>query len=54
MVRRDVTLGGVTAKGVAIAAGLNGREPVVLYAGGFLTPGEAVKVKRVTPGSVAR
>lgn len=48
VVRRDVTLGQVTARGVAIAEGLNGREAVVLFAGGFLTPGDVVKVRRVT------
>lgn len=54
VVRRDVTLGVVTSKGVAIAQGLNGREPVVLFAGGFLSPGDTVKVKRATPESNAR
>ncbi len=48
VVRRNVMLGQVTAKGVAIAKGLNGREAVVLYAGGFLTPGDVVKVRRLT------
>ena len=50
--RRAVTTGPVTANGISISDGLNGREAVVIYAGGFLTPGDAVKVKRVTPGQV--
>ena len=51
--RRGVTTGAVTAKGIAIASGLNGREAVVLFAGGFLTPGDVVKAKRVTPAQTA-
>jgi HlyD family secretion protein len=41
--RRAVTAGPVTSKGIAIVAGLNGTESVVLRAGGFLNPGEAVR-----------
>jgi RND family efflux transporter MFP subunit len=43
--RRDVTTGAVTANGLAITAGLQGNEKVVLRAGGFLKPGETVKPK---------
>lgn len=45
VVRRDVTTGIVTERGIAIAGGLSGRERVVLRAGGFLNPGEKVKPK---------
>lgn len=41
--RRDVKLGTVTDVGIVIAEGLSGMEKVVLRAGGFLNPGEAVK-----------
>jgi HlyD family secretion protein len=41
--RRDVTTGAVTATGIAVTSGLTGSEQVVLYAGGFLSPGETVK-----------
>jgi HlyD family secretion protein len=41
--RRNVQLGMVTDNGIVIAAGLDGSERVVLRAGGFLSPGEAVK-----------
>jgi len=41
--RREVTTGAVTANGLAVTKGLNGTEKVVLYAGGFLNPGETVK-----------
>lgn len=40
--RRAITLGDVSEKGVAIVAGLNGTERVVLRAGGFLNPGVTV------------
>lgn len=40
--RRDVRIGLVTDHGVAVTSGLSGNERVVLRAGGFLTPGEAV------------
>ena len=52
VVRRPVVLGQVTAKGVAITEGLNGSEAVVLYAGGFLTPGDLVKARRLTAAQV--
>ena len=41
--RRDIKLGMVTNRGIAIVAGLNGSERVVLRAGGFLSPGESIK-----------
>jgi len=44
--RRQVTIGTVTSKGIAIIDGLNGTEQVVLRAGGFLNPGETVKPHR--------
>jgi RND family efflux transporter MFP subunit len=49
--RRAVTTGAVTAKGLAITKGLTGNEKVVLYAGGFLNPGETVKPKLEKSGS---
>jgi HlyD family secretion protein len=45
VVRRAVKTGTVTDKGLAIIAGLDGSERVVLYAGGFLNPGETVNPK---------
>jgi HlyD family secretion protein len=48
VVRRDITVGSVTERGVSIAAGLDGSEHVVLSAGGFLNPGETVVAKRDT------
>lgn len=41
--KRSVTLGTVTDRGIIINSGLDGNERVVLRAGGFLNPGEAVK-----------
>jgi HlyD family secretion protein len=41
--RRDVKTGGVTPNGIAVTEGLSGSERVVLFAGGFLQPGELVK-----------
>jgi HlyD family secretion protein len=46
-----VTTGAVTAGGLAITKGLNGKERVVLFAGGFLNPGETVKPKLQSSGS---
>ena len=43
IVRRNVQTGIVTANGIAITGGLNGSERVVLYAAGFLNPGDKVK-----------
>ncbi|MFM6931214.1 MAG: efflux RND transporter periplasmic adaptor subunit [Novosphingobium sp.] len=41
--RRNVKIGLVTDKGLAIASGLSGSERVVLRAGGFLSPGETIQ-----------
>ena len=41
--RRNVKLGLVTDKGVAIVDGLAGSERIVLRAGGFLAPNETIK-----------
>lgn len=41
--RRNVTIGQVSEKGVAIRSGLAGTEQVVLLAGGFLTAGQKVQ-----------
>lgn len=43
VVRRPVTIGDVTGSGIVVASGLNGRERVVMRAGGFLNPGETVR-----------
>ncbi len=43
--RRDVTTGAVSAAGIPIVRGLEGSERIVLFAGGFLNPGEAVKTR---------
>lgn len=48
-VRRPVKTGIVTAKGIAVIAGLDGTERVVLFAGGFLNAGETVTPKLVKP-----
>jgi RND family efflux transporter MFP subunit len=52
--RRKVTTGTVTPKGLAITSGLKGDERVVLFAGGFLNPGETVQVKVARPGTTTR
>jgi len=46
VVRRPVTTGVVTPKGIAVVQGLAGNERVVLRAGGFLNPGETVRPQR--------
>jgi HlyD family secretion protein len=43
--RRTVKTGEVTENGLAIIEGLDGTERVVLYAGGFLNPGETINPK---------
>jgi HlyD family secretion protein len=45
--RRGVKVGNVTPGGIAIVEGLDGTERVVLYAGGFLNPGETINPKVV-------
>ena len=49
VVRRDVTTGLVTDKGISIASGLTGQERVVLRAGGFLNPGDKVTPQLAKP-----
>lgn len=44
--KKSVTTNGVTANGVIISGGLNGTESVVLFAGGFLNPGESVQPEK--------
>ena len=48
--RRAVKTGQVSAKGIAIVSGLTGNEQVVLSAGAFLNPGQAVKPHRQAAG----
>jgi multidrug efflux pump subunit AcrA (membrane-fusion protein) len=43
--RRAVKIGIVTPNGIAIIEGLDGTERVVMYAGGFLNPGETIAPK---------
>lgn len=43
VVRKDVTIGSVSAAGLSITSGLSGTERVVLRAAGFLNPGQTVK-----------
>ncbi len=45
-VRRNVEIGAVTDAGLTIVRGLSGSELVVVYAGGFLNPGEVVQPRR--------
>ncbi|UZK68400.1 efflux RND transporter periplasmic adaptor subunit [Sphingomonas sp. S1-29] len=47
-VRRGVTVGEVSDRGVSIMSGLEGNERVVLTAGGFLTPGQKVNPQLTT------
>lgn len=44
--RRQVTVGEVSDTGIAISAGLDGTEQVVLSAGAFLNPGDQVVAER--------
>ncbi|HWT11705.1 MAG TPA: efflux RND transporter periplasmic adaptor subunit [Allosphingosinicella sp.] len=46
VVRRDVQVGEVTDRGVAIASGLSGNERIVESAGAFLSPGQRVRPER--------
>lgn len=48
--RRPVKTGQVTDKGVTITSGLNGSERVVLSAGAFLNPNEAVRPRLAASG----
>ncbi len=47
--RRAVKTGEVTPNGLPIIEGLNGTEKVVLFAGGFLNPGETISPKLQAP-----
>ena len=47
VVRRPVTIGEVTDRGITIAQGLNGSEHVVMQAGAFLNPGQKVRPELV-------
>lgn len=49
IVRRNVKVGDVTAKGLPIQSGLTGKEQVVLSAGAFLSPGDEVVPIRNQP-----
>jgi HlyD family secretion protein len=44
--RRPIQIGTVDDRGVTIASGLSGNEPVILSAGPFLNPGQKIKPKR--------
>jgi HlyD family secretion protein len=46
VIRRDVKIGDVSDRGIAIASGLSGNEQVVLSAGAFLNPGDSVVAQR--------
>jgi HlyD family secretion protein len=47
--RRAIKTGEVTANGIPVIEGLDGSEKVVLFAGGFLNPGETVKAVMQKP-----
>jgi RND family efflux transporter MFP subunit len=47
--RRNIKTGEVTANGIPVIEGLDGSEKVVLFAGGFLNPGETVKAVMQKP-----
>ncbi len=47
--RRDIKLGLVTDQGIAVVAGLDGSERIVLRAGGFLSQGETIKPSLIKP-----
>ena len=44
--RRAVTVGMISDEGISVASGLDGSEPIIARAGGFLTPGELVRPVR--------
>lgn len=54
IVRRAITIGEVSDRGVAIAQGLDGTERVVLSAGAFLAAGQKVKPALVTAADAAK
>jgi RND family efflux transporter MFP subunit len=49
VVRRNIVVGDVNDRGVAIRSGLAGNERVVLSAGAFLNPGQRVRPERAAP-----
>jgi RND family efflux transporter MFP subunit len=49
VVRRNIRVGDVNDRGVAIVSGLAGNERVVLSAGAFLNPGQRVRPERAAP-----
>jgi RND family efflux transporter MFP subunit len=49
VVRRNIRVGDVNDRGVAIVSGLAGNERVVLSAGAFLNPGQQVRPERAAP-----
>jgi len=49
--RRNIETGIVTANGIAVTKGLNGSERIVLFAAGFLNPGETVRPNIQEPAS---
>jgi HlyD family secretion protein len=49
VVRRNIQVGDVNDRGVAIRSGLAGNERVVLSAGAFLNPGQRVRPERAAP-----
>ena len=52
--RRDVKVGQVSARGVAVIEGLNGTERVVTLAGGFMSPGQKVEPQVERPAQDGR
>ena len=50
VVRHDIETGLVTSDGVTVTKGLSGNERVVLFAGGFLNPGETVRPEKQKKG----
>lgn len=50
VVRRPITTGPVSDAGVSVIGGLSAGEPVILTAGGFLNPGDAVRPVRAQSG----
>jgi HlyD family secretion protein len=49
VVRRNIRVGDVNDRGVAIVSGLAGNERVVMSAGAFLNPGQQVRPERAAP-----
>jgi RND family efflux transporter MFP subunit len=49
VIRRKVTIGAVTERGIPVLRGLHGNERIVLSAGAFLNPGEKVIAEQARP-----